>query len=1123
MLFNGFSLPSSGDAMAAMTNFPGVAAWRKRVTIPTYVVGEPDPNPRFLEKRVYQGSSGAVYPYPVVESVADEATPRDYDAIFMENEFLKIMILPELGGRVQMAVDKTNGYHFVYYNRVIKPALVGLAGPWISGGIEFNWPQHHRPSTFHPVDSDLVQNDDGSWTAWCHEIDRLAGTKGMHGFTLYPDRAYLEVRVRLFNRTSLPQTFLWWANPAVHADANHQSIFPPDVVAVMDHGKRDVSTFPIATGTYYKVDYSAGVDISRYRNIPVPTSYMAHRSDYDFVGSYDHGRQAGLLHVASHHVSPGKKQWTWGCGDFGKAWDRQLTDDDGPYVELMCGAYTDNQPDFAWLGPGEEKAFTQYFMPYKGVGAIKNATVDAAIGIEVQGTTAILRIYASSAFPNARVVLSDGARTLLDEHANLDPYACREFTAELDADAAERLSAVVYDGSGQQLVAYAPRKIDRSIPAPAEEIGSPASLDSVESLYLAGLHLEQYRHATRNAEDYYREGLRREPTDVRCNVALGRLLLRRGLYREAEQTVRAAVRRSTAHNANPIDGEAHYLLGLTLAAQQETTAAANALHKASWHAAYKSPSYLELARLAIRAGNWGEAKELLVNSLANNQRQHQAIHLLTAALIRLGDHNAAVELANEELAADPFNLGVLYETASLLGDGWELFDWRLRDDGRNYAELAHDYAAAGLYAEAAEVLQHYLTRVGEHLDSAMCLYHAARYADLSGDAATAYDLLLQARHFPRQGFFPNSLEDLAALQWAVAVQDDDHRAWCDLGNLLFSKRRYDEAIACWEQAAELAPDFAQPRRNLGLSYFNKRGDEARSWNSLAEAFRFNQHDARVLFELDQLAKRLQHDPEQRLERLLAHAESVASRDDLELECVTLLNQLGRHNEALDRLLARHFHPWEGGEGRVSAQYVLSLTQLARQALADERADEAIELLQRALDWPLSLGEGKLAGNQENNVYYWLGCAEQLADRDQAAARAFERASRGLGEPSSATYYNDQPPEMIFYQGLAHRALGREYEAVQRFNRLIDFGRQHLDDRPSIDFFAVSLPDFLVFDADLRLANQLHCRYMLALGYLGRRNDDMAAKQFAQVLRLDRNHLGALAHQTFLAAATPPVR
>ncbi|NLF67016.1 MAG: DUF5107 domain-containing protein, partial [Chloroflexi bacterium] len=192
-----------------------VSAWEEIVTIPTYEVGKPDRNPMFLEKRVYQGSSGVVYPYPIVESVADTKTDKPYTAVFLENAYLRIMLLPELGGRVQMALDKTNGYHFVYYNRVIKPALVGLAGPWISGGIEFNWPQHHRPSTFAPVEFDIQENEDGSKTVWMGEIERMFRTKGLAGFTLYPDRAYLEISVQLYNRTAVPQTFLWWANPAV--------------------------------------------------------------------------------------------------------------------------------------------------------------------------------------------------------------------------------------------------------------------------------------------------------------------------------------------------------------------------------------------------------------------------------------------------------------------------------------------------------------------------------------------------------------------------------------------------------------------------------------------------------------------------------------------------------------------------------------------------------------------------------------------------------------------------------------------------------------------------------------------------------------------------------------------
>ena len=304
-----------------------VKAWREIVTIPTYEAGKPEKLPMFLEKRVYQGSSGVVYPYPVVEAISDEKVDKDYQAVWLENEYIKVMVLPELGGRVQMAYDKIAKRHFVYYNHVVKPALVGLLGPWISGGIEFNWPQHHRPSTFMPVDSTIVSNADGSVTVWVNEMERMFHQKGMAGFTLRPGCAYLEIQGRVSNRTSLPQTFLWWANPAVEVNDYYQSVFPPDINAVFDHGKRAVSSFPIATGTYYKMDYSAGVDISNYKNIKVPTSYMGVNSHYDFEGGYENDTHAGMLHVASHHFSPGKKQWTCGNGDFGRAWDRNLTDE----------------------------------------------------------------------------------------------------------------------------------------------------------------------------------------------------------------------------------------------------------------------------------------------------------------------------------------------------------------------------------------------------------------------------------------------------------------------------------------------------------------------------------------------------------------------------------------------------------------------------------------------------------------------------------------------------------------------------------------------------------------------------------------------------------------------------
>ncbi len=292
------------------------------------------------------------------------------------------MILPEIGGRIHVGRDRTNNYDFFYRQNVIKPALVGLLGPWISGGVEFNWPQHHRPSTFMPVQHVIEEHADGSCTVWLSEHEPVNRMKGMVGICLRPGSALVEAKVRLYNRTPFVQTFLWWANAGIHVDENYQAFFPPDVEFVADHARRALSWYPIARDFYYGVDYRDGVDISWYKNIPTPTSYMVTRSEYDFFGGYDHAKRAGFVHVANHHIAPGKKLWTWGNAEFGYAWDRELTDADGPYIEFMAGVFTDNQPDFSWLQPYETRTFSQFWYPIQEIGPVKNANRLVAVNLE---------------------------------------------------------------------------------------------------------------------------------------------------------------------------------------------------------------------------------------------------------------------------------------------------------------------------------------------------------------------------------------------------------------------------------------------------------------------------------------------------------------------------------------------------------------------------------------------------------------------------------------------------------------------------------------------------------------------------------------------------------------------
>jgi len=1084
-----------------------VSMWEEQIVIPTYEVSKPDKNPLFFERRAYQGSSGKVYPFPVTDKISDHKVDKKYSAVFLENDFLKIMVLPELGGRIQRALDKTNNYDFVYYNHVIKPALVGLAGPWISGGIEFNWPQHHRPSTFSPVDYRLVENADGSKTVWVGEIDKMYGTKGMAGFTLYPDKAYIQIKGQVFNRTDLPQTFLWWANPAVPVNNHTFSVFPPDVHAVMDHGKRAVSTFPIATGEYYKYDYSEGVDISRYENIAVPTSYMAAHSDFDFVGNYDEQREAGLLHVADHHISPGKKQWTWGNGDFGQAWDRNLTDSDGPYIELMTGVYADNQPDFTWLKPYEEKSFTQYFMPYKGVGHVKNATVDAAVNYLFEDGKAKIIVYATSVKENARIAVEKDGEIIYETTRTLSPL--KELTLEPDLGLTTLVGTRLYilDQNGKVLVEYLPVEPDRDpLPNPADPLPTPELLKSTEELYLAGMHLEQYRHATYEASDYYLEGLKRDPTDLRLNNAYGLLQYRRGNFKESIALFQRSIRKQEWKNPNPYYGESYFNLGLALEKTGKNEKAYDAFYKAAWSNETQSAAFYQLACLSCQKRDFSSAMEFIGKSLDKNLLNSKARTVKAAVMrILLQSRDAFIQ---ESIRIDPLDMGAGYENALSQGslDPWKEI---MRGDVNNYLELSLDYAHMGQYDDAVRILE---TCPSVH---PMVFYYQSYFRDKKGDNAAALRLCKKAETIPPDYCFPNKLEEILILEHAIEINPQGSFAPYYLGNLLYDKKQYEKAINHWEASAAKNPSFPIVMRNLSIAYYNKRGDKESASVMNHRALVLDPKDARRLSETDQLWAKTGVSIADRLTNLESHKETAVQRDDLYVEYITLLNCDGQFANALECITNRRFHPWEGGEGKVSSQYVYSLVEMAKQQLIRREPETAITLLKKALAYPENLGEGKLPNVQDNIINYYLGKAYMMQDDTMKAKGYWEKAAIGMKEPEGIIYYNDQPADTIFYQGLAWEQLGFPAKAHACYNRLVSYGEQHLHDEASYDYFAVSLPDTSVYENDMTRAGEVYCMYLLSLGHLGLGDSETAKKQLAQILARIPDHQGAIRHLALL--------
>lgn len=1075
---------------------------RRSIAIPTYPAAAPEALPMFFERRVYQGSNGKVYPLPVVERIGDTAAERHWDAVVVENRWLQLVLLPELGGRIHRGYDKCAGYDFFYRQDVIKPALVGLAGPWASGGVEFNWPQHHRPSTWMPTDVAIEHEADGAVTVWMSEHEPMSRMKGMHGIRIRPDSCVIESRARIVNRTPHTRSFLWWANVAARVHDRYQSFFPPDVTWVADHACRATISYPMAKGHYYGVDYGAGTDLGWYKNIPVPTSYMVRDTRYGFFGGYDHAAGAGFVHVADRHIAPGKKQWTWGDHPFGHAWDRELTDAGGPYIELMAGVYTDNQPDFCYLAPYETRTFSQCWWPFQALGTLQQATRDLAVRLVVEDGRIDLGVAASRAFSGLRILLHQGDRTLVDVRCDVEPGRPWRPAATIHAAGpAHGLELRLIDEAGRLRLTYHPPRPPEQVvvPPPATEPPAPAAIARQEDLVLVGEHLEQYRHPTRNPEDWWQAALERDPGDIRANTMLAARWLRRGRVREAEPLLRRAIARLTTWHPNPVDGEAHYLLGLALDLQGRDDEAEAAYAKATWNAAQRGAASYRLACLASRHGDADQAIAYCDQALLASGGLVQARTLRAALRRRAGDEAAARRDIDAIMADDPCDHWAGHEQVLAGGDG-AAFDERCRLDPQTLIDIAGDYADAGLYQEACWTLERIPPEWRDHLVWLALAHHQER----GGDAAAAAISRTSARTAPEPALFPIRPHDEVAL---LAAGDDPWSAMM-LGNLCYDRLRHEEALAHWRAAERLAPQDARVLRNLGLAFFNILHDGTAALALYERAFANASDDARLLFELDQLAKRQAVDPRQRLDRLLAHAALIDRRDDLTIETVALLNRLGRHDEARVRLAARRFHPWEGGEGKVMVQHVATHCALARQALLAGDGATALRWAADALADPERLGEAKHLHAALADIHWHLGLACRHLGRDAEAMEWFAKAAAATCDFSDMAVQHVS--RMTGYQALALRRLGRDAEADAACDRLEAHAR-HLASTPAvIDYFATSLPDLLVFDDDPDARQRVQAAFLAAVAQVARGRTGEARDALEQVLRLDPSHQEAAA-------------
>lgn len=1015
-----------------------VIACVEQLVLPTYAEPAAEEFPMFAENRVHQRSTGRPYPNKVVLQVdRTHRKERAYTVVRLENEYIRVVILPEIGGRIYSATDKTTGYDFFYKQHVIKPALIGALGSWVSGGVEFNWPFHHRASGFMPCDFHVEELEDGSAICWLSEHDPIDRMKGMVGIVLRPGESSFETRMRLYNRTSVPHSFLWWENAAVPVNEQYQIFFPQDVTYVNFHYLKSRCTYPLTNkGVFNGITMPEGLDISWHKNTRQATSYFASASQYDFFGGYDHGKECGVVHIGDHHVSPGKKMFTWAYSQLATSWENALTDTDGQYAELMAGSYSDNQPNFAWLEPYETKQFSQHWYPISKVGTPVFANLNCAFSLTRTENGATLRVQSTKCYKQATIQISAQGQTLYSWECELMPAECISLTT----DQLPEFVTITVLCDGNPIASYTEQIYDQyNMPETITDMPSAAAMNSVEELYLAGVHVDQYRDPAILPDAYWKEALKRDIYHVPSLIAMAEYEYKRYNLEEALYYINRAIERQTIYNARPQSGKLYYVQGQILEAMGQLNPAYDAYAKAAWAADSVGRAMTRMAMIDVHRGDYSEAIRHADTALMYGSENLTAAAAKVIALRKSAGYFAltvsvqndvcakqkahllvqANELLNLGLSKDPLN-----HMLRFLAGAEDLYDIMDSNAAQTCLDLTDDLAAMGQYDAILSLLTNLCEKKPDQATT--LVYYALGYytQQMNGNGMETAFWYGKAKAATLGSTFPFRHSELLMLTNAMSTGKDTNAALL-LGNLYYSKFHYEKAASLWQQAGETC----QALRNLAIAYFShlNRHDEALSL--MKRALEMQPADEELLYETVVLMDKLRIDPTEKIALLESH---TFTRDDIQTELAKAYNQTFQPDKALDALMSHSFVPCEGGEHAIADQYMFAYFVKGRNALEAKDYETALGFFREGQVLPQILGAGiwnhcKLIGNRYGEAL----CLEALGETAKAQA-----IFRYIADTPIDYFTNMHLKELPYYQAKALNHLGEPIEARQIITRFL---------------------------------------------------------------------------------------
>ena len=988
--------------------------WEAPLVIPTYELGPPNPYPALLDwqRRKWR----PVYPYPFLDSLSSTKTNKTWKAVYLENEYLRVSVLPELGGHIYEIFDKTTNRDVLYSNPVMKYAMVALRGAWVSGGIEWNFPDGHTLTTVSPIDYVMRTEADGSAAIAVGDTERVQRMQWQVIIRLRPGQRAVETEVTLNNRRDVPGRYWFWSTAGAPATEDMKFVYPMR------------EAYPHAFWPIFSFPKEKGVDVSKFTDVPNFLSLFARNSYRDYFGVYYDKSDWGIVHVADHREMPGKKTWTWGTDDNGDIWVEKLTDGGHQYVEFQGGRF-ETQMEHQFIAPHRVEHFVEHWYPVNNLGGgWDEATADMAIRITKKDGQAIVTANSNARFDNA-VFCTDKDCTETRQ-VNLDP--AKVFTASFSLPANSGPVFVRFKSKeGRELLSYStltPIDGNPDFKAATRPLPDPINPNSAEQAYVEGLAFDK-KSKERDARASYLEALKRDPGFAPAHIALGLSFYRSGEYKVAAAHLEDALRR------NKDAGDAHYYLGLVQRAQGNLREASDHLIWAVRSGHRESIARFVLGEIALSQGRTTEAVEQLEQAVMLDPRDLKARTELALAQRVAGHLEAArmrIDAVVQEMPIDYFALHEQYAISKASGQDAKATEslngfWRLvaREPDATL-EVTFDYLAAGRRTEARGILEEAVKRQQYPM-----LHYALGYlSQLEGDKERARAEYAIGAKGDAAFVFPHRVEEIQILSAARELVPEDARAAYYLGNVLASFNRDKEALNAWKAAANDTGNIIA-RRNLARALWVVEGNKEQAAKEYQSAIASSSNEYRLYIEFDRLLTEM-NALQRRVDLLEGAPATVKSQSPFVQSLAGAYLDANRFADAATLLGKTAFTSGEGEDAALGL-YRRAHLGLARQyQLSGDHAKAGAEFA-AVTEYPRNLGVGRPAMQSQAREYVAAAREYELAGNHAESERWWNRAA--TEELNPPTQPEEPWSEHYFYKAVALDHVGRKQEARALYERL----------------------------------------------------------------------------------------